>query len=115
MHRLRLLLLSSTRSSRVWRIAERISSEMPNTEVCGVIQHSFRQLPLIQQMIATGDIDRVGFGDRKPSKANRWLRKVMGGLIDWVLWCAHGCPRGVPTKGTFTVNDLAEQCRQRGW
>lgn len=88
---------------------------MPNTEVCGIIQQSFQQLPLIQQTIAMGPVDPIAFSGRKSSKVGRWIRQILGGLGHWVLWCAHGCPRGVHTKRTFTVNDLAGRCRQRGW
>jgi peptidoglycan/xylan/chitin deacetylase (PgdA/CDA1 family) len=118
MNRPRILLLSSTRPSRAWRIAERISSEMPDFEICGIVQHGLRQLPWVQRLIAAGNIDGIDFRARVPSKANLWFRKILGELVHWVLWCAHGCPRGVRAmraKGKFTDKDLAERCRRFGW
>jgi Polysaccharide deacetylase len=112
MSRPRVLVLSNTRPSRAWRIAERISREMPHAEICGVIQHDFRQLTWIQRLIATGNVDWIGFRGRAPSKASLRFCKVLGELVHLVLWCAHGCPRGVGVKGKFTVKDLAERCRQ---
>lgn len=112
MSRLRILVLSGTRPSRACRIAERISSEMPHAEICGVIQHDLQRLPWAQRLIATGNADWSGFRGRVPSKASLMLCKILGELVHLVLWYAHGCPRGVGVKGKFTVKELAERCRQ---
>jgi len=114
MNRFRILLLSSTRPWRAWRIAERISSEIPDAEICGVVQHAVRQLPRTQRLIAAGRIDRIGLRDHVLALASLWSRKVLGELVHLVLWCAHGCPRGIHAKGNFTVIELAQRCRRDG-
>jgi peptidoglycan/xylan/chitin deacetylase (PgdA/CDA1 family) len=112
MTRPRILVWSHTRPSRAWKIAERISCEMPHAEICGLIQHDLQQLPWVQRLIASGNADWSSFRGRVPSKVSLMVCKVLGELVHWVLWCAHGCPRGVRVKGKFTVKDLAERCRQ---
>jgi Polysaccharide deacetylase len=114
MTRPRILLSSHTRPSRAWRIAERISSEISHAEICGVIQHDLLQLPWIQRLIATGNTDWNDFRGRVPSRASLRFSKVLGEFVHWVLWFAHGGPRGVGAKGKFTVKDLAEWCHQVG-
>src|SRR5260370_3009635 len=111
MSRLRVLVLSNTRPLRAWRIAERISAEMPEVEICGIMQGALRELSWVRGLVATGNIDRIDFRGRVPLKASVWFRKVLWELVHWALWCAHGCPRGVHAKGKFTVKDLAERCR----
>lgn len=111
----RVLVLSGARPLRARRIADRISSEMPDFEICGVVQRTLRQLPWIQQRIATGDIDGVGSGGRVSSKTSLRIRKVLAEVLHWLLWCVHGCPRGVHAKTSFTVENLATRCRQSGW
>lgn len=115
MSRPRILVWSHTRPLRAWRLAERISSEIPHAEICGVIQHHLRQLPSLQRLIATGNTDWNDFRGRVPSKASLKFCKVLGELVHWMVWCSHGCPRGVRAKEKFTVKDLAERCRQVGW
>lgn len=115
MTRVRILVLSGTRPLRAQRIADRISSEMPDFQVCGVVQHTLRQLPWIQQEIASGDIDVIGSGGRASSKASLLIRKIVDEVIHWLLWCVHGCPRGVRAKTSFTVKDLATRSRQSEW
>jgi peptidoglycan/xylan/chitin deacetylase (PgdA/CDA1 family) len=88
---------------------------MPDFEICGVVQQTLRQLPWIQQRIATGDIDGVGSGGRVSSKTSLWIRKILVEVLHWLLWCVHGCPRGVQAKTSFTVEDLATRCWQSGW
>jgi hypothetical protein len=114
MNKLRVLVLSGTRPLRAWRIAERISSEMPDAEICGVVQHALRRLPWVQRAIANGNIDQIDSRGGVPSKASLWFRKVLGELVHWVLWFAYGCPRIVHAKGKFTVKHLAERCRWHG-
>src|SRR5260370_14095959 len=114
MNKLRVLVLSGTRPLRAWRIAERISSEMPDAEICGVVQHALHRLPWVQRAIANGNIDPIDSRGCVSSKASRWFRKALGELVHWVLWFAYGCPRVVHAKGKFTVKHLAERCRRHG-
>jgi peptidoglycan/xylan/chitin deacetylase (PgdA/CDA1 family) len=114
MTRVRILVLSGARPLRARRIAERISSDMPDFEICGVVQHTLRQLPWSQQRIATGDIG-IGFGGQVSSKTSLRIRKILSEIIHWLLWCVHGCPRGMRANTSFTVEDLASCCRQSGW
>lgn len=108
----RVLLLSGTRPLRARRVAERISSEQADFQVCGVVQQSLRQLPWLQQRIAAGDIDRIGSDGSVFSKAGLWIRKLLGEMVHGFLWFAHGCPRGVHATLSFTAEDLATCCRQ---
>ena len=111
----RVLVLSDTRPSRAWRIAERLSGEGPDFEICGVIQHALRNLSPIQQAIARGDIDRIGSEGRVSSRTVTWLRRILWGMVHGVLWFVHGCPRGLRANLNFTVRDLAKLCGRSGW
>ncbi len=115
MTRLRIVVFSATRPSRAWRIADRISSEMPDAEICGVVQQPLERLPWLQRQIAAGDIDWIEPRARALPKASRWLRKALAEILHWVLWFVHGCPPGVHAKAEFTANDLADRCRQSRW
>src|SRR5207245_5302481 len=42
----RILILSSVRPSRAWRMANRITREVPGAEICGIVQRPVQQLPL---------------------------------------------------------------------
>jgi peptidoglycan/xylan/chitin deacetylase (PgdA/CDA1 family) len=108
MNHLRILLLSDTRPSRAWRFAERVSIDMPNAQICGVLQHSWRRLPRIERLVATG------FPVQGRSKVELWFRKVLAELVHRVVWFVHGCPPRMPARRTFTVNYLAERCSQLG-
>jgi len=115
MTRLRILVFSATRPARAWRIAERISSEMPDAEICGLVQQPLERLTCLQRQIAAGDIDWIEPNARAFAKASRWLRQALVEILHWVLWFVHGCPRGVHAKAECTPNDLAERCRQSRW
>ncbi len=115
MTRLRILVFSATRPARAWRIAERISSEMPDAEICGLVQQPLERLPWLQRQIAAGDIDWIEPSARALAKASRWLRKALAEILHWVLWFVHGCPPRVHAKAEFTANNLAERCRQSRW
>src|SRR5215472_2895528 len=110
----RVLLLSGTRPLRARRVAERISREQPDSQVCGVVQQSLRWLPWLQQLIAAGDIDRIGSGGSVFSNAGLWIRKLLGEMVHGFLWIVHGCPQRVHATLSFTAEDLATCCRQSG-
>ncbi len=115
MNPIRIMLLSGARPSRAWRIAERISNEMPGAEVCGIVQHSWQQLPWMQTLIATGNFGGIGCQGRLFSQAGVWIRKLLEEVVHWGIWFAHGCPRGVRANVKFTDKDLATRCYQRRW
>jgi peptidoglycan/xylan/chitin deacetylase (PgdA/CDA1 family) len=115
MTRVRILVLSGARPLRARRIAERISSDVPDFEVCGVVQHALRQLPWSQQRIATGEIGGIGSSLWVSSKTSLRMRKILSEMVHWFLWCVHGCPRRMRAKTSFTVEELASHCRQSGW
>jgi len=87
---------------------------MPCAEVCGIVQHAWRQLPWVERLIATGNFDGVDCQGWLPSQAGQWIRKALREVVHWAIWCAHGCPRGAGVKATFTEADLAAQCHQSG-
>src|SRR5882724_11378121 len=35
--------------------------------------------------------------------------------MHWVLWCIHGCPRGLNVVKKFTTGHLAKKCWQAGY
>jgi peptidoglycan/xylan/chitin deacetylase (PgdA/CDA1 family) len=115
MKTVRILLVSSTRPARAWRIARRFSDEMPGVEVCGIAQHPWRKLPWVQQLIATGDLDALDGRGRLRLQASRWVRNLWRKLLDWGIWCAHGCPSVLPVNAKFTDRDLAARCQENGW
>src|SRR5260370_31674626 len=94
MNRFRILLLSSTRPWRAWRIAERISSEIPDAEICGVVQHAVRPLPLTQRLIAAARIARIDLLDHVLALARLWSRKLLWVLAHFLLSCDLSRPSG---------------------
>jgi peptidoglycan/xylan/chitin deacetylase (PgdA/CDA1 family) len=114
MDSLRILLLSGSRPSRTWRIAERIKREMPGAEISGIVQQPLPQLPLAQQLIAAGATDQNLVSDGAFARASRWLGCALAGLVHWAVWCIHGCPRGLNVVRRFTTGNLDEKCRQAG-
>jgi len=115
MTRVRVLVLSGARPLRARRVAERVSSEVPDFEICGVVQHSLPELPLIQQRLATGDTNGVVSCGRVWAKAILVIRRVLVEIVNQLLWFAHGCPQGMRANTSFTVEDLAARCRLSGW
>jgi peptidoglycan/xylan/chitin deacetylase (PgdA/CDA1 family) len=107
----RILILSDARPRRAHRIAERISSEVPDAEICGVVQHALHRLPWLQQVIATGDIDRIGRDGRVPETSALWIRRILDKMVHALLWFAHGCPLGLHANIGFTAEDLGTRCR----
>lgn len=115
MDSLRILLLSGSRPSRAWKIAERIKREIPAAEISGIVQQAVPQLPVTQQLIAAGDANRAVVSEDVLSRASRWLHCALEGMVHWVVWCLHGCPRGLNIVKKFTTGNLEEKCRQTGY
>lgn len=111
----RVFVLSATRPLRARRIADRLSRDRPDLEICGVVQGTLRQLPWIQQRIAVGDIDRSVLRDRTLLTTRVRIRTILSRLVHWFLWCVHGCPRGLHSRASFTPEDLAACCGRAGW
>jgi peptidoglycan/xylan/chitin deacetylase (PgdA/CDA1 family) len=112
---MRVLLLSNARPSRAWKLALRIRQEVPGVQICGIVQRPFRELPLIQQRIAAGDLDDADSSLRGWQRAKRWVQTACEELGHHILWCVHGCPSGPKNRGSFTVARLAKQCSSHGW
>lgn len=112
---IRVLVISDARPLRARRIAGRISRERRGLEICGVVQHSLPHLPWIQQRVATVDIHPAVLGNGVLSKTSVRVRSILSEIIHWLLWWAHGCPRGLRSHAGFTPEDLAACCRDAGW
>jgi peptidoglycan/xylan/chitin deacetylase (PgdA/CDA1 family) len=107
------LVLSGSRPSRSWRIAEGISRETPGAKIVGIVQLPLSLLGAAQQWIAQGG-DPCAFSVRRSVKGTLWLRSIFSNLLHWALWCIHGCPADLNSRRTFTIENLAEKCRQIG-
>src|SRR5258708_6524856 len=114
MESLRILLLSGSRPSRTWKIADRIKRELPEVEISGIIQQVLPLLPLTQQLIASGSSAQGLPSDSVNIRMSHWLHDVLEGLLHWLIWFIHGCPRGLNAVQKFTTEHLAEKCQQAG-
>ena len=101
----RILLLSNTRPSRSWKIARRITQELPGAEICGIVQQPMEKLPPAQRRIASGDEE----------SSDTCIRSSWKKLSHAALWWVHGCPRNLNAAEKFTVETLANKCGQMGW
>ena len=108
----RILIISNARPSRASRLAKRITREIPGTEICGIIQRSLDNLPSAQNLIASGRKDPLHLA-RWRSGSIVLMRSILGTLIHTVLWCIHGCPKGINGR-EFGWKDLAEECCDSG-
>ena len=111
----RVLVISDARPLRGRRIACRISQDQRGLEICGVVQHSLPQLSWIQRRAATSDIYPTVLGNGVLSKISVRVRRILSEMVHWLLWCAHGCPGGLPSRASFTPEDLATCCQGAGW
>src|SRR2546426_8947919 len=111
----RILVLSSVRPSRAWRMANRITREVPGAEICGIVQRPIQQLPLAQQLIINGGTRPAFFSPRVLSNVKVWFHSVVERLTHWVLWWVHGCPPHRNGVKKFTIETLAEECARAGW
>ena len=111
----RILLLSDVRPSRAWKVANRITRELPGAEVHGIVQRPLQKLPVEQQWIAAGRTDRPALAVRLLSRANLWLQTVLKRLMHFALWWVHGIPGNLPGATQFTIGELAKKCGQVGW
>src|SRR6266571_221671 len=111
----RILVLSSVRPSRAWRMANRIAREVPGAEICGIVQRPLQELPLAQQLIINGGTHPAFFSLRVLSNVKVWFHSVVERLAHWVLWWVHGCPPHRNNVKKFTIETLAEECARAGW
>src|SRR5260370_15386841 len=111
----RILVLSSVRPSRAWRMANRIMREVPGAEICGIVQRPVQELPLAQQLIINGGTHPALFSPRVLSHAKVWFNSVVERLAHWVLWWVHGCPPHRNAVKKFTIETLAEECARARW
>src|SRR2546427_4834732 len=111
----RILVLSSVRPSRAWRMANRITREVPGTEICAIVQRPVQELPLAQQLIINGGTHPAFSSPRVLSTAKVWFHSLVEGLMHWALWWIHGCPPHRNSLKKFTNETLAEQCVRAGW
>jgi peptidoglycan/xylan/chitin deacetylase (PgdA/CDA1 family) len=112
---LRIILVSQSRPSRTWKLAERIRQEVPGASICGVVQQSVPKLPMAQQLIAEGYTKQMSFAPERWSKTWCYLQSALEALMHWMLWFVHGCPPSLNINKNFKVADLYEACREAGW
>src|SRR5262249_27102387 len=106
---LRILLLSTTRPSRAWRVANRLEDEIVNAEICGIIQQPLRRLPQVERVIAArGHSLAAG----PSSRVRSWFDQSTAKAMHSALWFVHGCPSS--NKSIITTN-LAAECQRSGW
>src|SRR5260370_8659051 len=111
----RILVLSSVRPSRAWRMANRIMREVPGAEICGIVQRPVQELPLPQELIINGGTPPAFFSPRVLSNAKVWFHSLVERLAHWALWWVHGCPPHRNAVKKFTIETLAEECARAGW
>ena len=111
----RILLFSSARPLRTWKIARRIMQEIPGAKICGIVQQPAEKLSLAQWLIASGSMGRSFPSAHALPKLRRLFRPALEELLHWIVWLIHGCPRGLNDTRRFTIADLTENCRQAQW
>lgn len=109
-----ILILSNVRPGRAWKIASRVTREVPGTRICGIVQQNPGQLPPVQRLIAGGKTQKA-FSPYTQSSLKSWFHCTFEHLVDWTLWLAHGCPSNSFLRKEFTVERLAEECGRAGW
>src|SRR5260370_5398218 len=115
MNNLRVVLLSDSRPSRVWKIGNGITRELPSSKVCGIVQRRVRYLPVAQQLIAKADVRRTSALLPRRPKAHRWFHSLVEKLLYLALWWIHGFPPNLNSSNAVTAENLAEKCRHVGW
>ena len=115
MNPFRILILSSVRPSRAWRMASRLMRELSGAEVCGIVQRPVERLPLTQQLVIDGGVGPISHSSPALFKAKVWFCSLAERLIDWALWCIHGCRQQNASMQKFTVDRLAAECMRVGW
>ena len=113
-----ILILSAVRPGRTWKIASRLTREVPGARICGIVQQNSGQLPAVERLIA-GRKTHQTLSPSTPSSLNSWFHCAFEYkfeyLVDWILWLAHGCPRNSFCRKEFTAERLAEECVRAGW
>jgi peptidoglycan/xylan/chitin deacetylase (PgdA/CDA1 family) len=112
---LRVLLLSNTRPSRVWRFANHLMGKGRGVEICGIVQRPVSNLALAQRLIATDNIDPSSLWGSGWPRGRYRARTYLNAFIDRVLWIIHGCPHTQRPPPIFTCELLQEKCAQAGW
>jgi peptidoglycan/xylan/chitin deacetylase (PgdA/CDA1 family) len=112
---LRILLVSQSRPSRTWKLADRIRREVPEASICGIVQQPLSKLPMAQQLIANGHTTQVSRTSRALSNVRRYLRSFAQAVMHRALWFIHGCPPGLNAVKTFTIAELTDACGQAEW
>lgn len=109
-----ILVVSNVRPSNTWRIAKRITREVPGAEICGIIQRPLQKLSLVQRLIAADHTEHSTFLAPFVSKASLRFQPMLKRLVHSALWCIHGSPN--KTSFTqFTTERLAKECGDTGW
>jgi peptidoglycan/xylan/chitin deacetylase (PgdA/CDA1 family) len=111
----RIVLVSRSRPSRTWKLADRIKREVPGAAICGIVQQPIERLTWAQKLITEGGAKHIGSRPGLWSQARVSLRSLLEELIHLALWLAHGCPRKSNVRHKFTVADLSSACRQAGY
>lgn len=108
----RVLLVSSVRPSRASRLAKRITRDIGNVEICGLLQRPMQKLSFDQQMIASRTVDSSLY---KNSGWNlkQWFYSAMERLLQSAVWFIHGCPKEMSSTA-LAEKDLKESCREIG-
>ena len=114
MKNLRVFIVSNVRPSRTWNFANRMVSDVPGAEICGIVQRSIRSIPWIQQMIAAGKTRGISAKPGWWFKAQSLIHSLADKIVDWFFWFAHGCPAPLNNPKTFTIARLTQECSKLG-
>ena len=85
----RILLVSEAQPTRVSKLAKRITREIADAEICGVVQHRERE-------------------SRRFSKFDLSFQSLSTKLIDSALWFIHGCPGRATPAEAISSRELGE-------
>lgn len=105
----RILIFSNARPSRAWTLAERVAREIPDVEICGIVQAPRRELPMEQQLIMDGRSSDSGTARfRRPLS---FLHSLCEHIIERALSSIHGVRADIHS---FTPAHLAQKCDAKG-
>jgi len=79
------------------------------------VKRPAKRLPFEQQLIAAGRMGCTATSASTIGKLYRLFAVFLGGLLDLLLWCIHGCPRRHADPQKFTAGILEKNCNQAGW
>jgi peptidoglycan/xylan/chitin deacetylase (PgdA/CDA1 family) len=115
MNNFRVVLLSDSRPSRVWKMANRITRELAGAQICGIVQRPVRHLALAQRLIAREGARGTYALSPVQSKANPRFYSWIERLLNLVLWLIHGCPADLSSSNAVTGENLAQKSAGAGW